>query len=79
MRSISACRERSISGAINLCAGTRGDPKPPCAGDSGAPLFYKGTVTGILSGFSGAARHCGDVSFIYTRVDSPGARRFLDG
>ncbi len=76
VRSLAACHFKRLRARINICAGRRYDPNPPCSGDSGAPLFYGGRVVGILSGDVGPSE-CGRIPFIYTRSDSPRARKLI--
>ena len=75
IRRVSNCG-RGINPAVLLCAGRFGDDDPPCAGDSGGPLFFGGKVVGILSGYFGGGR-CGSVPFVYTRLSAQRARRLI--
>lgn len=71
------CRESGFEPANQLCAGHRHDRRSPCAGDSGGPMFLRGGAIAVLSGYSARAGECGELPFVYTRLDSETALRFL--
>jgi hypothetical protein len=73
-----ACRMGSFDWSRFICAGNVPDDDPPCAGDSGSPLFWNGKIAAVLTGYAGV-EYCGESAFHYTRIDTARAVRFLDG